>query len=64
MRPPEAGGTDPSPYPNTCKTYYKSTIFHLRPDPTSHPTPSPTEGAADFLCLRQLPPPPDIRMRA
>ena len=44
MRPPEAGVAHTSPYPNTCKTYYKSTIRHFRPDPTSHQTPSPTEG--------------------
>ena len=64
MRPPEAGDTDPSPYPNTCKTYYKSTLIH--PSRTQQATTrrAPPRGAADFLCLRQLPPPPDIRMRA
>ena len=29
--------------------------------PNEQPTPGPTRGAADFPCLRQLPPPPELQ---
>ena len=63
MRPPEAVPVHPSPYPNTCQTYYNSTIRHLRPDPTSHHTPSPTEGGGGLPLPAAASAAPRIRLR-
>ena len=51
----------PAPTLIHCKSYYYSSISPLQPDPTRTTRRAPTRGAADFPCLRQLPPPPELQ---